>query len=222
MKLLNPFGILESTDEMVTVDQVANGNACGCVCPVCGQPLQARQGVENTHHFSHVTNIECKPETILHRIAKRVLEDSSHIMLPDGKGYFYYERVALEKKLDGFQPDIVLYDNTGKCLVVEVAVTSFIKKTKQNKIIAADLNAIEIDLSGLARDCSVEHLRRIIIEGIAGKYIIHWQKPYVGLSTPQEKSSSMWDGLLFILILVAGFFLIRPLFVNVRLRRRFR
>jgi len=130
MKLLNPFGILVSTGKIVTVNRVANGKACKCVCPVCGQPLQAKQGAEKTHHFSHLTNFECKPETILHRVAKKILEGSSRIMLPDGKGWFYYERVELEKRFDGFQPDIVLYDDTGKSLLVEIAVTSFIKKAK--------------------------------------------------------------------------------------------
>jgi hypothetical protein len=149
MKLLNPFGILESTGELVTVDQVANGNACGCICPVCNQPLQARQGQGKAHHFSHIGNIDCKPETILHKVAKKIFEANSCIRLPDGRGCFHYKHVELEKRFDGFQPDIVLSDSAGNCLLVEVAVTSFIKQLKLNRIIAADLGAEREELEPL-------------------------------------------------------------------------
>lgn len=35
------------------IGEVDRGADCGCVCPVCGSPLVARQGMSNDWHFAH-------------------------------------------------------------------------------------------------------------------------------------------------------------------------
>lgn len=46
-----PFGLRDG--RMVEVSEVESGLACRCVCPSCGQPLQARKGPIRTHYFAH-------------------------------------------------------------------------------------------------------------------------------------------------------------------------
>ena len=50
---LNPFGLLKATGELVEVEEVEGGAACGCICPSCSTPLVARRGTEKIWHFAH-------------------------------------------------------------------------------------------------------------------------------------------------------------------------
>ncbi|NHR07411.1 hypothetical protein HA052_19660 [Chromobacterium haemolyticum] len=54
---LIPFGL--KGDALVEVSEVAQGLACGCVCPGCRGPLVARQGPINIHHFAHHSRASC-------------------------------------------------------------------------------------------------------------------------------------------------------------------
>ena len=61
------------------IDDVPNGNACGCVCPACGKPLMARnRGEMRIHHFAHQTGAECEYayETMLHLFAKEKVRNA--------------------------------------------------------------------------------------------------------------------------------------------------
>lgn len=43
---------LNAKGELVHIDSVSNGNDCGCVCPACKKPLQAKNnGTHRTHHL---------------------------------------------------------------------------------------------------------------------------------------------------------------------------
>ncbi len=55
------------------ISQVEKGLACGCVCPVCHQPVIARKGARKRHHFAHCSNKECNAESVLHYLVKRLL-----------------------------------------------------------------------------------------------------------------------------------------------------
>lgn len=50
-----PFAIRERDGEVVSVQEVPNGNGCGCICPSCETPMVARQGDINVWHFAHQT-----------------------------------------------------------------------------------------------------------------------------------------------------------------------
>lgn len=50
-----PFAVRESDGEVVSVQEVPNGNKCGCVCVSCNTPMTARQGSTNVWHFAHRT-----------------------------------------------------------------------------------------------------------------------------------------------------------------------
>lgn len=70
------------------VDDVENGQKCECICPNCKEPLIARQGDINEHHFAHATK-ECDitkaQESALHHMAKEILAEYKIIKLPKFK-----------------------------------------------------------------------------------------------------------------------------------------
>jgi hypothetical protein len=53
--VLIPFALQESTGQLVAVDDVSSGKACGCICPGCQTPLVARHSREGTRasNFAH-------------------------------------------------------------------------------------------------------------------------------------------------------------------------
>ena len=62
---------------LVHIDNVPNGNDCGCVCPACKKPLQARNaGLIREHHFAHQVGVDCPTayETSLHLLAKEKIQ----------------------------------------------------------------------------------------------------------------------------------------------------
>lgn len=70
---------------LVHVDDVPNGEACGCTCPECDSKLIAKnKGQHNQHHFAHVGGSDCvgAVESALHLMAKEILSEGKKIMLP--------------------------------------------------------------------------------------------------------------------------------------------
>ncbi len=59
--------------KLVHVDEVENGDNCGCLCPACNEPLVAKnKGKIKMHHFAHKSGTECNfaYESMLHLLAK--------------------------------------------------------------------------------------------------------------------------------------------------------
>ncbi len=76
---LNAEGVL------VHVDTVPNGDACGCFCPKCKEPLMARnRGSKRQHHFAHKSDSSCQGayESTLHLMAKEIIKEEKKMMLP--------------------------------------------------------------------------------------------------------------------------------------------
>lgn len=162
---LNPFGMLEG--QLVTVNDVSSGLACGCLCPACGAPLVARKGPKNVHHFSHAVKTDCKGalETALHLKAKDILSRFSQINLPpyyhpekyhkpwiDHKPCIYYYSSALvEAKIGKIRPDVILNGIEAKPLIIEIFVTHAIDNQKAIEIKELGLPCLEIDLRYLKK-----------------------------------------------------------------------
>ena len=48
--------------DLVHVDEVPNGNDCGCICPHCKSKLCAKNGGDGEkmiHHFAHLSGADC-------------------------------------------------------------------------------------------------------------------------------------------------------------------
>lgn len=181
-----------------------NGKNCNCVCPLCRTSLQARIGTKRRRYFAH-NNSDCKPEkvqqTIIHLLAKEVLQAYKKIMLPecytdqDDTNYFgsnkaytlqiqrsivasketklTFDNVYLEKKFDDIVPDVII-ENNEKILIVEIYVTHKVDEEKKNKIKRMDINALEIDLSDLRGEkLNREEIAKRVIESVDNKIWIN-------------------------------------------------
>lgn len=75
---------LNNAGRFVHVDEVANGDACGCACPECRQPLSAVQGDIRIHHFRHKGENKCKwaLDIVLQQLAGKVLAEQGEMVLP--------------------------------------------------------------------------------------------------------------------------------------------
>jgi len=54
MNVKNPFGLRNG--ELILIEDLSkeqNGLRCGCVCPACHEPFEARMGDVRRHHFAH-------------------------------------------------------------------------------------------------------------------------------------------------------------------------
>jgi hypothetical protein len=143
------------------ISQVQSGLKCNCICPACKKIFVARKGPKRKHYFSHYDGINCKYgyETQLHIIAKKIIEKSKQILIPEvsfklgreqislaGSQLITVDSVELEHRTNNLVPDLVL--KAGKrVLFVEIYVTHAVGEEKRKKIIASHNSAIEINLS---------------------------------------------------------------------------
>ena len=140
MALKVPYG--EQDGHLVHVDMVPRGLACNCICPVCRGTLIARQGETNAHHFAHHQDDNCDGETLLHYLGKHLLCSRISLAISRREGILFSWRcrecedvhqgdlieeassVRLEESLGNIQPDVTLFDQHRRPLVlVEVVVT---------------------------------------------------------------------------------------------------
>ena len=188
---------------IVSIDEVQSGKDCGCVCPACGDELIARKGQKRMHHFAHRSNEDCEYgyESSLHLAAKDILSRSEKMVIPPvyvefpqsgkSKELLYLkkeipvDRVELEKRFDTIIPDIVVYSGD-KYFFIEIYVTHPIDDEKLKKLKEKNISTIEIDLSKIKRDISVEELSDILLKSsdrkswkynaVSDKWYRHFEK----------------------------------------------
>lgn len=165
-----PFGLREG--RLYEPLQVVSGLQCGCTCPGCGVPLVARHYSSGrvVSHFAHDAGADCATgfETAIHRAAKQLIADRMELFLPvvvarapgigvSGRdfsrgrvlrpaGVSSLNAVRVEEKLGAIKPDLIVTLGRQEVLV-EIAVTSFVKNVKLTRIQALEMPAVEIDLS---------------------------------------------------------------------------
>lgn len=151
---------INDLDKIVGIKQVERGLACNCYCFECGEPVVARKGEKNEHHFAHSSNKESchiNPESILHKFAKQVIMEKKCVVLPplpetdetEAKNWQFSSLVA-EQAVGSIRPDLLAsIDN--EILFIEVAVTSFVDAHKLNFIKQLNIKTIEIDLRELLK-----------------------------------------------------------------------
>lgn len=59
-----PAALSLETNDLVDVHDVARGRGCNCICPSCGQGLQAKQGETLFWHFAHDHDSEHQPKQV--------------------------------------------------------------------------------------------------------------------------------------------------------------
>lgn len=169
------------------VDTVANGVACGCHCPECGEPVIAVQGDVLAHHFRHTSESACGSgyETMAHILAKQIIAEEKQlrlpaltVKLPEGDHLFVEDQIADLESVDiepwrkGIRPDAVAkWDNTE--IGIEVYVTNLCDPLKVKGYSDRKLAAIEIDLSGFAEGLEPKPFRDAVIFGARRRWLFH-------------------------------------------------
>ena len=141
--------------QIVNVKQVERGLACMCFCFECAEPVVARKGDKNEHHFAHLNNKESctiHPESILHKFAKQVIMEEKYLNLPSlpdednsEDKTWQFSRLIEEQSIGCIRPDIVATVDD-EMMFIEVAVTSFIDQKKADFIKLLGVKTIEINL----------------------------------------------------------------------------
>ena len=140
------------------------------------------------HHFGHYgvedgRPCQTGPETALHKFAKEVLARRLELELPPlvvgegpGKwvgypgGTYGFDAALLESRLGEIVPDVIVRKGE-RHLLVEFLVTHACDEAKIARIVAMDVAAIEIDLSGLPRDTSRADLEEAILTTAPRKWL---------------------------------------------------
>ena len=139
-KLKIPFGLRDSA--LVHISEVESGSEHGAVCPDCQRPLIARKGSKTRHHFAHHADVQCNPETVLHKIAKMLLSSQLESALIEKKeipltwtcSWCQEEHtgnllrkarsVLVEHALQGCRPDLTLFDeHDTPVVIIEIVVS---------------------------------------------------------------------------------------------------
>lgn len=187
MKFKLPYGLKDG--KLVHISSVDKGLKCGCVCPACNSILVARKGEETTHHFAHYKNSQCSKsvETALHLSAKEILEKHKKVRLPkvvvalnhykenwiiSEEKYIEFDEVKLEYRMDKIIPDVLVYVK-GRPLLIEITVTHKTDSEKIAKIKKAGISCLEINLSKIKREISVDDLEDIVVDQIELKNWLH-------------------------------------------------
>lgn len=140
---------------LVHVDDVPNGEACGCTCPKCGSKLIAKnKGQHNQHHFAHVMENGCiKPEeSALHLMAKEILSEHKKIMLPQNPFQVAAVRLFQSVEVESYDKELSLRpdcvgDTDGQKLWVEFKRSHEVDTDKAAKIKSAKIECVEIDIN---------------------------------------------------------------------------
>jgi hypothetical protein len=154
--------------QLVFIDEVERGLDCACLCPHCGGKLIARKGEVNQHHFAHhqVENCGKGVETVLHLLAKQVLQEEECIKLPDGDDLELLTSIEIERRRLGYISDVgAVFLETGEEIDIEIKVTHGVDQEKLNKVLSQHAKMMEIDLSGLCKsgELTKEEVKQAVI-----------------------------------------------------------
>jgi hypothetical protein len=182
--------------QLLSIHDVEQGLACGCVCPGCGAELIARKGSQRAHHFAHHNSAECNygPESALHFRAKNVFLTEPYLLLPflmitDTEAKRSHpelnlidviesevallSQVEIEKHLGSFKPDVTAVLQTGEQIDIEIHVSHKVDMEKHRKVQSLGRLMLEIDLSKVARNCTEKELIEQVLWRSPRYFIYH-------------------------------------------------
>jgi competence protein CoiA len=157
---------MDTSNRIIHISEAERGLSCNCSCVVCGERMVAKKGEEREHHFAHESNkVACvvNHETLLHKFAKRAIQEAGGLVVPPAMNYrlstldtvsqanptwLTLDRIEEEKWLDNIRPDLIGYYGETPVLI-EVAYSSFVDADKQAKLEARSLIALEINVRDL-------------------------------------------------------------------------
>jgi len=162
---------LDKNDNLVSVFDVPTGEACECKCTKCNEPVAAKNKgkTRNTElkpnqraaHFYHIVSKNCQGETLVHILAKDVINESKRLVLEvpiyeqnilkDIKNQeVLFDSIQLEKRLD-IGDTFIIPDVTAKVkdkiLYIEIVYQNSVSEYKRNLIINNELSFLAINFN---------------------------------------------------------------------------
>lgn len=178
--------------KLLFIADVPRGVACRCICACCAQTLVAKKGSIRRHHFAHfeVTSCHGAAESVLHLLAKELMAELDVFVVPPYEfvkhrkpkfsklvkhqvlvakgGRVRIDNVRVEKNEGDFVPDIII-ESGSKSLIVEVAVTHKVARTKLRRLRRRNWPAIEIKLGPEDAFLSREQLKQKLQQDLPSK-----------------------------------------------------
>ena len=123
---------LNQEGKLVHVDNVPNGKECGCICPACKKPLQAKNGGQvREHYFAHQPGVDCPTalETTLHFLAKDKIQRA-----------FYEKKFNIEFEYRSYCTNaqschyIIATPQNERCLISKVSMTHANRKSPMMRL----------------------------------------------------------------------------------------
>lgn len=197
-------------DKIIHVKEAKNGLSCNCICVECGERFEAVQGKIRDWHFRHHENKECLggQETALHKLAKRIIVESTEIHIPE-QGKINYSEAAEEQPLGTFRPDVTVITN-GETVYFEIVVTHRTDEAKWTFYEKRQYKSVEINIGHLLFEGipPLEKIRQTIIEDLVCKQVIFWEKKEAVTNESKgeikkEPTMSIWE-LLFAFAIFSG------------------
>jgi hypothetical protein len=192
MEIPLPYGLYNG--HLVTIDEVASGLDCHCLCPACNEKLIARKGFSMVHHFAHRANLDCNKgvEASLHILCIEMIAREKKISLPAllfGKSQQYeifaeteiaVDSVKLQYIEDTLVPDIII-ESRGHTLLLEITANQRVSPEKKQLLINHNMAGIEINITETLKDLieindyrlSSRAFRKELISNTTSKYWIH-------------------------------------------------
>ena len=174
------FAIRESDGETVSIfdrKNVPNGNACGCICSKCKEPLQARNNEGNKRtYFAHQSDSNCPGESLVHIEAKKVIIDHKYLWLPfldKPLKKWKFESVIDEKKIRGssYIADIEckIKSNT---FYIEIVVTHDLDESKHAFIETNQIPLLSIYLNEVKdKNTLPDDFKKLVLKSAPRKWV---------------------------------------------------
>ena len=183
----------DATGQMVHVDTVPNGLACGCHCPRCKEPLLARHGKVLAHGFAHhsedrAANLEICYQVILYKLAEHIIKKLQHIHTPSYYGIYQEQDIYFaDVKIDGQyeredkQPDVVATAKDGTQYLIEFTFSH--KVQHKQPVDYQNVNCLEIDLAGQ----TLESLEDFLLKSSDGRRWMNNEKYFNSIDGLYQK-----------------------------------
>ncbi len=192
---------LDKEQHLLHISEADSGDN-GYFCPICKQPLIARKGHDRGHHFAHKEQT-ASHESPLHYAAKSIIADlieegrfehtrkiqfravdektGIEVEIEDviTKNLFTSARPLIETKFSNtIIPDLTANPDHFRPIAIEVLVTNKKQLSDIQKFKSAELSVLEVDLSKLSFDASIEEITEAVKNKENHEWLFLCQKVY--------------------------------------------
>lgn len=184
--------------ELVHIADVERGLQCQSYCVECQSPLVAKKGQVKRWHFAHLDTSNCQGESVIHAVSKtlivRLIEDGKlRTTVPlrinkmykdcfDSPCFVVHSEDTLTKPLVSAKTevmsesqivDVMAYDADGGRVAFEIFKTHKKSLYDTDLFKAQRLPAIEIDVSRVPWDISIERLTKHLLNWKNQSWLFH-------------------------------------------------